>query len=449
MSLQQPGSYQSRVLSGILRQTRQWIDQASEALRRLKVSAVWTAQVTLYPVYFAFQSVRLVGTQIRRAVGLGLPALKAWVLDYAPTRQSQNTEKRTLRSSTSLTAETPIQQALLTVSSFSLPVDLPVLVEAKEALAESRPQDQSPSPFGFRSMRHLVATTLRSWLLRLTGQQSEVELEQGLTATSAELTAASRRQLTQPPMAAMTQAKVFVRGIASLLETRSLVLVTNHNQVLDILTAEQQIQLRQKIAWETAHYGRYLRLRQATRQMLHSRPISDNPHVLLPVRLFQKLMAWVQASPIAIATNLFQEASLNGMRGTRKVASLSLPALPLLPALPFQKTRVSELNSPFSGGALAPVPASLPFNLSTTLSNPFAPFSSLKLPGEASPSLNPTQLPQGSEFSNYLETDAIPIGYVLSPLEKVMEWLDRFLLWLEKWIIALWNWLLKWVRKEP
>ncbi len=447
MSLQQPGSYQSRVLSGILRQTRQWIDQASEALRRLKVSAVWTAQVTLYPVYFAFQSVRLVGTQIRRAVGLGLPALKAWVLDYAPTRQSQNTEKRTLRSSTSLTAETPIQQALLTVSSFSLPVDLPVLVEAKEALAESRPQDQSPSPFGFRSMRHLVATTLRSWLLRLTGQPSEAELEQGLTAASAELTATSRGQLTQPPTAAMTQAKVFVRGIASLLETRSLVLVTNHNQVLDVLTAEQQIQLRQKIAWETAHYGRYLRLRQATRQMLHSRPISDNPHVLLPVRLFQKLMAWVQSSPIAIATNLFQEASLTGMRGTRKVASL--PAVPLLPALPSQKPRVSPLNSPFPGAALASVSASSSFNLSTTLFNPFAPFPSLKVLGEASPSFNPTQLLQGSEFSNYLETDAIPIGYVLSPLEKVMGWLDRFLLWLEKWIIALWNWLLKWVRKEP
>ncbi|WP_421654513.1 hypothetical protein [Leptothermofonsia sp. ETS-13] len=447
MSLQQPGPYQSQVLSGILRQTRQWIDRASTALRRFKVSTIWTVQVALYPVYFVFQSIRLVGTQIQQAVGLGLPTLQAWALDYAPIRKSQNFEKTALQPSTSLTAETPIQQALLTVSNFSLPVDLPVLVEPKETLTESRLEEPSTSPLGFRSMKRLVVTTLRSWLLKLAGRQPKADLGGELTVASAELTTTSRGPLSHPAAAAITQTKVFVRGIASLLESQALVLVTNQNQVLDVLTSEQQVQLRQKIAWETAHYGRYLRLRQATRQMLRSRPTSDNPHVLLPVRLFQKLMAWVQFSPIAIATNLFQEASLAMAQERRK--AVSLPAAPVLPALPFQNSLGPDFNSLFPGGALASMSASLPFNLSTALSNPFASLPSLKVPGEVSPSFNPTQFLQGDEFPDYLEADAIPIGYALSPLEKVMRWLDRFLLWLEKWVTILWNWLLNWLNKEP
>jgi len=51
-----------------------------------------------------------------------------------------------------------------------------------------------------------------------------------------------------------------VRGIASELVSRNLVLVSNENEILDILTLQQQEKLQDKIITEVANYWRYWRL---------------------------------------------------------------------------------------------------------------------------------------------------------------------------------------------
>lgn len=493
MSVSRPGPYQSRVLSGVVRQARRWADQVNIALRRLKNTTDWAAQLVLYPIYVVFQTVGLAGAQLRQAVGLGLPELKAI---------AQGIKQAPSDTAPALTANTPIQQALLTVQSFSLPMDLPVLLEQATPSEESHPSDPSSPEFTLRSFRGLVVSTLRSWVQSLVRKPQSAEQVSGLTVGSSELVTTAAGQLSQTQTGQISSAKVFVRGIASLVETKTLVLVTNQNQVLDVLTSEQQIQLRQRISWETAHYGRYLRLRQATQQALRSRLASGNPHLLLPVRLFRRLMGWVQTSPLAIAANLFQESSLPAIAGTKPLASLPasfhLPALPL-PTLPAQNPLVQMLKTVFSGERSGPVPPlALPFNpfsalsipntaqrirnlLTSTVQSLRATYSGLSLRSTDSLTLQSSAALPDSELiqsafltsvslpvqpgspslvnspsspfslenagSDYLETDVISMDYVLSPLELVLRWVDRFLLWLEKWMGIIWNWLIRFLKR--
>jgi hypothetical protein len=103
-----------------------------------------------------------------------------------------------------------------------------------------------------------------------------------------------------------------IQGVATLIETRTLVLVTVDNQILDILTPQQQQKLASKISWEMADLLRQWRLAQASeRQRVQRLGTTVNQRRLLPpMRLFWQLMAWVQTSPVAIAANLFQESAL-------------------------------------------------------------------------------------------------------------------------------------------
>ncbi|MGB3494604.1 MAG: hypothetical protein WBA57_17890 [Elainellaceae cyanobacterium] len=133
-----------------------------------------------------------------------------------------------------------------------------------------------------------------------------------------------------------------VRGVACLLATQSIVLVNHQNQVLDILTPLQQLQLHQRIVFETATYYRRHRLQLGAQQaeararalsgkwtwrfLPPSRPSrSQKRKILPPVRAFQVLMGWVQQSPVAIATNLFQESALIALpRDSAAIASGTL-----------------------------------------------------------------------------------------------------------------------------
>ncbi len=104
---------------------------------------------------------------------------------------------------------------------------------------------------------------------------------------------------------------VTIQGIASLISTGKLVLVTIENQVMDVLTIEQQTHLKQRIIWEMANYWRYWRRHYiAPTRSLRLLPLEDRPTLLPPVRVFRQLMAWVQSGPIAVAANLFQESDL-------------------------------------------------------------------------------------------------------------------------------------------
>jgi hypothetical protein len=97
---------------------------------------------------------------------------------------------------------------------------------------------------------------------------------------------------------------IAIRGIASSLTHQRLVLVTSDNQLLDVLSADQQRQLHNRIIWEIAQ-ALYLR-RQFNRshaipawKTWKALPIKVKPQYSLPVRAIYHLMDWMQHQPIA------------------------------------------------------------------------------------------------------------------------------------------------------
>ena len=90
---------------------------------------------------------------------------------------------------------------------------------------------------------------------------------------------------------------ITIRGIASLLENRSLVLITSDNCLLDILSQKQQAYLQQSIHHKLSTYAQYLSpAKQETLPPVHSQ-----------LSWLGELMHWLQQSPVAITTNLFGE----------------------------------------------------------------------------------------------------------------------------------------------
>lgn len=128
-----------------------------------------------------------------------------------------------------------------------------------------------------------------------------------------------------------------IRGLASLLETHSIVLVTKDSQILDIFDRQQQDKLQQQIAWEVANYSRERRLAKlAAYQSARQLPLisANNPNILLPVRLFWRVMEWVQTSSVATSVNIFGEANLSF-----SASNSYLPSLPTI-SLHFPETGI-------------------------------------------------------------------------------------------------------------
>lgn len=256
------GRYQSKVLSFLSQQSLKWRDRLTQTFRHTQIAAVWGTQILLYPVYALFQSTRLVGKQLRQSVRQILPKLLAG---------GRSPDSGNL-SGDLVTSDTPLQQILATVQTFKLPID----VVSADPVTVVQSTDQS------------------------TDQSTPTRSEQ-LTVYVGNVAIVSQ------PTSRLT-----VRGIASAIATRHLVLVTPQNETLDILTIEQQKYLFQCLIWELASFWRTQRQLRSTHRVRSTflpLPIARETQ-LPPVRWFNRLMVWLQTSPVAAATNLFHEAEL-------------------------------------------------------------------------------------------------------------------------------------------
>lgn len=480
MSPSPSGPYQSRFIRSLLSQTRRWLDRGQQAVRNVQVAAGWSVQILLYPVYALFQTTRLVGEQIGKVAQPEFPRLKV------PATEQTGV---TVSSSPALSADRPLQRVLQTVQSFAM-TPMPIALQQTEVVIrgiamqlEGRSlvlvtehnqvlniltpeQQQVLQQRLFQSVanddRNSDLWRLPRWIggklrrlfglapskpplpapagssLALTGAaalqvdapvwQSLVTVQQVLATTE------NQEQATQLAIAtALTPAStVFVRGIASLLEERSLVLVTNQNQLLDVLTCEQQAKIQRRMIWEVANYYRYVQLRRRAQGLIPPRLPAISSQAWFPVRAFQGLMAWMQTGPIAIATNLFQEASLPAAASWPEADAL--PRLPdgNTPALPgwFQKLQTSLITflnpSPQSTDgqtSFRPQPSSLaPSSLASVINRPATVLQS-----------NGNKPLAGAEGRSpeFIETDVTVIGYELSWLERIVRWLDRCFVWVE------------------
>lgn len=540
--------YKSRIVRTVLKYTRDWIAQGQTTVRKMRVAASWSTQVVLYPIYALFQTTRLLGQQLDKAVQTGLPSLRK----TPPTPSDPQAPARSFTKP--LTADSPLQHVLQSVQAF-LPAELPVVLPAPRVVIraiasslESRAivlvsdrnhvldvllpsQQQAISECILTEVanaerqlrpwqRHqrAVSALLQTVRSRLPGLPHAEPIAAGLTrlipstpilnapivrslqvvrqilpavsfpdqvllpAIGAIVPAAvaplTTPETTTPTTDALTPsdtgslAPVAVRGVASQLETRSLVLVTTQNTVLDILTPSQQQYVQRRIIWEVAHYLRYLRLQRQTQRLQPLRPPSQSSQVLPPVRAFYWLMAWMQAGAIAAATNLFQETAITACPlpiNQLPPASSPAPAKPTnwTPQAIWQQLRqlvwpqrlVPNLST------LPPIqrdrPANRPTPPSPTLAHPpllTGQSSGRRLlmgtqaiavsPSEPPPIAQPAAFPlqdvlhslatEPPTNGEYIDTEVTLMGYEFSLLERIIRWLDRCLVWLEDFISKIW-----------
>jgi hypothetical protein len=298
---------------------------------------------------------------------------------------------------------------------------------------------------------------------------------------------------------------VAIQGIASRLSDRGLVLVTVDSQILDLLTLEQQTELQRRIIWEMAIHWRQHRIECLEGQGGRFLPLpQEQPQALPPVRMFQQLMAWMQQSPVAIATNLFQESRLMLSAAEPSIDDLDIHNLqtspnyfPVFQWIKNQSTDLSQmmnklLNSSlvlydpiapvepepdlpplpeltieefFSGefiGVAAPVSAPVERVIMPTVQPPVALKPTVKTsltrkPVARKPKVvEETTMAQESALVKPLEAriappDAPPtstleaevqvVGYEKHPLEQLLAWLDGGMLWLEQKLGEIWRWL--------
>jgi hypothetical protein len=285
MSSSPPGPYKSKIFNLFNRQSLQLKDRLEKAGRHIKVALEWGVQILAYPIYLIVQTGRMAGRQ------LGTTVEKA-KLPPVPTDSQRATPP----------VDTTIDRVLETVDLWLSPTSEP---EASKDLADSvlPATEKQDLPVKMCTMVHISPQT-----------PELIEPEK-----LAQLHPNSSVGEIQNPKDSLA-----VCGVASLLETHDLVLVTQDNQIVDILSSQQQKELQKRIYWEVANYWYRQRLLS---KVAHPFPVlvpsfeEGSENVLPPAKLFWKAMRWMQTSQLAIAVNLFGESTI--VRSDVKVATIS------------------------------------------------------------------------------------------------------------------------------
>ncbi|MDX2232574.1 MAG: hypothetical protein NW220_23290 [Leptolyngbyaceae cyanobacterium bins.349] len=507
MATSPSGPYKSRIVRGLVRQARRWLDRGQTTVRRVQVAASWSAQILLYPVYALFQTGRLLGKTLERSQ------------EATPSRLEPNAELYKIAltdAPADLTVDTSIHNVLLALEEFDLPENWAVQVQEAvtiRAIASQIDSRQLVLMTNTNQVLTLPDPLQQAWLQQrliyeiavynrqrrshslpwqrakrlLSGVQtalqrrfspalsgfnhsrldaaseqsdggsalaSDVPIKQMLLAVREWLAQVEMPSLQRSPIPAIEHTRhaalqststIRVRGVASLLAHRRLVLVSDRNAVFDVLTPEQQQFLYQRIAWEVAHYQRYLRLQATPSGLTPLRPPGQQRQILPPVRAFQWLMAWMQSGPVAMATNVFQEASwlacpLPPVATPTTAIAASRPRLKLA-----QRSLRQDPTASTRGAILSP--GSITSIQTTPIHTIIGATSTHATPTHATPThaistrldeLN-ARVPSDTPSSNYIDTRATFVHYEQSLFERVMNWLDRVFLWLETQITALWR----------
>lgn len=258
-----PGPYQSRLLNLLVPQYRRLVEKGDRAIRQMKVAASWAAQIVIYPVYLLLQTTRVAFRQLGQAVKAQIPQLRASV-----------------EAADGYDVDTPIGEVLQA----ALPEELVLTPEVVRS--------QSPKPNGPQHGVRIVKNTP----LVSQKQQDIADRLPEATPLPVEPRGGYKGQV--------------IRGLATELTSKNLVLVTADNQELDIFTVQQQKELQQLIIWQLAKYRRHLRQMATSKRPPTWGKLVKSKTTLLPIRLLGQVMAWEQQGTVARAIDLFGESSL-------------------------------------------------------------------------------------------------------------------------------------------
>ncbi len=269
--------YKSRLFNFFNRHSLRLREQLGNTARHLKVAAEWGVQILIYPLYLLVQTGRLTGQQLGKT-------LERAALPPADSAVRETSACKAEASSDFVKSDRPIERTLAAVEPWLTDLATP-------------PSKRVP---GWEQLQQMMGRSLSPSL------QLQIITEQN---------------------ADLKAKKCLVCGLASLLDSRRLVLVSADNQALDILTLVQQQKLQQRIRLETANYW-YERRQASATTLAPISHFSENPqNVLLPLRWFWGLMRWIQSGSIATQINLFGESAL--VRVQPSVSSPSLTNFPV------------------------------------------------------------------------------------------------------------------------
>ncbi|WP_445172531.1 hypothetical protein [Microcoleus sp.] len=307
------GPYQSRLLNFISKQSRQVADNCDRTWRQIKEATLTATQILLYPAYLLVQSSRMLGRQLRESSQkVDLPELQEFGGDENPDLpqnwyQDETSEESSIAEILHL-AENLLNssQTAKTLASF------PLLINQGNTANNLHPALN----FSPETAKHQITSVLEHPLAKT-----------HLNTTSA----------------IVSQAKI--EGIASFIPARTLVLVGRENQILDILTPEQQELLEGRITWEVANCGSERReITQKELKFNLGLESAAKKAQLPPMRRFWELMAWVQTSPVALKRNQFGESILAVKKAIDRNSILAQKASAPLTSKPAQQS-IAASNS--------------------------------------------------------------------------------------------------------
>ncbi|MBN3938798.1 hypothetical protein [Nostoc sp. NMS9] len=220
MSSGSSGRYQSRLFNFVHQQSRRVTQQWEHTFRHLQVATKWGVEVLLYPVYLLFQSSESSGKTLHTKEPQTRLKLQPNDTDFQPE--------------TLPNADSPIQNVLEAVNYLS---------------------SDEPASTPTKAAEHFNPLALLE-VFRLKFVEKNSNLTQSSNITANQAVSLNPSQLEN----ALQQRLPIVRGIATNLMNRNLVLVTADNEILDILTPEQQAKLEDRIINEVANYWQSWRL---------------------------------------------------------------------------------------------------------------------------------------------------------------------------------------------
>jgi hypothetical protein len=223
MSSGSSGRYQSRLFNFVHQQSRRVTQQWEHTFRHLQVATKWGVEVLLYPVYLLFQTSESSGKTLQTKEPQTRLKLQPNDTDFQPEIPN---------------VDGPIQHILETVKYLS----------SDEAASTPKKTVERFKPLAF----------LEVFRLKLVDNNStnKASLTQSTNITENKAANLNLLQLEK----ALKQHLPVVRGIATDLINHSLVLVTADNEILDILTPQQQAELEDRIINEVANYWQHWRL---------------------------------------------------------------------------------------------------------------------------------------------------------------------------------------------
>ncbi|AFY85031.1 hypothetical protein [Oscillatoria acuminata] len=322
------GRYQSKLFNFLQAGSRKLATQLEKAGQQIRWVAQTGGHYLLIPVYAVYQATRFVGKQLAGTANPSESTAKT-----LGTAEANPGTRESDRLSETPSGDRPIARVLSGVELVAVAATTADTEESWQVLVTE--ENNSPQPqevLALTSGRTGLRERVLNWIPEKILARFGVKGDRPGTLVPV---ASTEQSLTVATPRAIATSRPVIQGIATLLETRSLVLISDRNQILDILTPVQQQQLQARIDGELAAAAYNLEPKglpsQATESVLTGSPSQKQLPPVKRLRRLRQLIAGVQPVPLG---NLFD-------RSLAKVGDLFQPS-PLV----LQPDGVNEVPEP-------------------------------------------------------------------------------------------------------